>query len=425
MPKTLTTSSSTSAFVDASRLEVTRRFRDRDDTTLTFHCLEHTEDVASAVDLIGRLEDLTPEELEELKLAAWWHDVGMLTDEARGHERRSAAAASEFLREQGYPPERLEVVERIILATDMTHAPQGLLESIIRDADLSGLGRPDYRARLENLRKEWAAKGGNVEEDRREWLEKNIKFLHAHNYHTPAANRLYDEQKRINIALLEKRLAKRIKKAAKKARKAKSKSIKSAISSEKSAQMMLKTTLRNNIDLTSIADGKANIMLSINAAIIALGMPLLAAYIPEYTYLAIPGGVLLLTCILTIYYATLATRPVKSDGITDLSKLDSGSTNLFFFGNYYNMPVDKYKQGLEEVLQRQDLLDDSVMNDLYYLGVTLGEKFNRLRICYAIFLVGMVIAAIAFVVTFYIGGPLNGSEIPANLYNPTMDSIRH
>ena len=426
MPETSVADVIPSDLIDLSAAEVKRRFAGADCTALHYHNLEHTEQVAKAAELIGALLELTDEEREDLRIAAWWHDCGMLTQPGNGHEAVSADMAREFLSEQNVPAHRIERVARLIKATQITHQPQDLLEEAIRDADLSNLGRPEYLDRLDNLRREWQARADGERDlsDDLQWYEENIAFVSGHQYLTAAANKLYGEQKLHNLVKLEKKLKKVNKKLKKARKKAKKSGSKTAIQSEKSAQMMLKTTLRNNIDLTSIADGKANIMLSISSVIISLGMPLLAAYIPQFTYLVIPAGVLLLTCILTIVYATLATRPVYTEGKTKIEDLKTGKTNLFFFGNYYNMKIGDYKEAMSKVLADQEVLDSSVMNDLYWLGVALGHKFNRLRICYGIFLTGMILSSVAFVVAFYFSGPLSESAvIPAGVFSPPIDTL--
>ena len=418
----------TATLLGPSAEEVTRRFADHDCATLPYHNLAHTEDVVGAAELIAQVEQFGPEEREDLVLAAWWHDVGMLTTPGRGHEQDSVEELTAFLRAQGVPAERIARIARLVLATRLAHDPADPLERAIRDADLSSLGRPDYRKRLDRLREEWQDRPDSRRDlsDEVAWLEENIAFLKGHTYLTAAGERLFGEQKEANLETLERRLTKRLKKRRKKKAKAKAKGSKTAIQSEKSAQMMLKTTLRNNIDLTSIADGKANIMLSISAMIISIGMPVLAAYIPQFTYLVFPAGVLLLTCVLTIVFATLATRPVETSGVTALDSLHDGKSNLFFFGNYYRMPIDKYKTGMKEVLATQELLDSSVLNDMYYLGVALGQKFNRLRVCYGIFLIGMVLSALAFVLAFYFSGPLSEAQIMPDtiMLPPGVDSLR-
>lgn len=167
------------------------------------------------------------------------------------------------------------------------------------------------------------------------------------------------------------------------------------------ARMMFKTTLRNHIDLTNIADGKANIMLSINALIITIAMPLLISEVENSPYLALPIGILLLTCVLSIIFAALATRPIKTNGITPLEKIKNPGSNIFFFGNFHKMRIEDYHTGLKEVLADEKVLEQSIFNDLYYLGLALGKKFELLRICYMVFMVGIVLSALSFALVMW------------------------
>ncbi|MFK7806772.1 MAG: Pycsar system effector family protein [Saprospiraceae bacterium] len=177
-----------------------------------------------------------------------------------------------------------------------------------------------------------------------------------------------------------------------------------SLNSSKSAQMIFKTALRNHIDLTSIADNKANIMLSINALIITISMPLLAARISDSPQLLIPSAILLLSCMVSIIYATLATRPIATNGITTEKQIEEGKTNLFFFGNFHAMNYDNYKQGVKQVIVDDDKLDDSITRDLFFLGKALGEKFRLLRVCYTVFMIGIVLSVISFSVVVLIFG---------------------
>jgi hypothetical protein len=138
-------------------------------------------------------------------------------------------------------------------------------------------------------------------------------------------------------------------------------------------------------------------MLSINAIIITIAMPLLIRYMGDNGYLIIPMVILMLTCVFSIIFAALATRPMKSDGETDVDKvMDKPSTNLFFFGNFYNISLLDYQRGLKKVIRSSEVLERSAINDLYFLGKALGDKFNLLRICYMIFMVGIALSVLAY-----------------------------
>ena len=173
------------------------------------------------------------------------------------------------------------------------------------------------------------------------------------------------------------------------------------VEKSKSAQVMFKTALRNHIDLTNIADNKANIILSINAIMITIALPLLSAYAPQNPQLIIPAVLLLITSISSIIYGALVTRPIQMNGLTDLSKLKEGQSNLFFFGNFYNMNIDDYRKGVKEIIQDEELLDQAIMTDLYYLGQALGKKYELLRKCYTIFMIGMSLTVLTFGVAFF------------------------
>ena len=173
------------------------------------------------------------------------------------------------------------------------------------------------------------------------------------------------------------------------------------LNGNKSAQMIFKTALRNHIDLTSIADNKANLMLSINALIITVAMPLLAANIEEHTHLIFPVGILLVTCVVSMVYATLATRPIETKGDTSLEQIKSMTSNLFFYGNFHKMGFKKYKEGVKIVMGSDEKLDDSIMSDLYYLGEALGKKFGLLRICYSIFMFGIISSVVLFSILLF------------------------
>lgn len=178
----------------------------------------------------------------------------------------------------------------------------------------------------------------------------------------------------------------------------------SLLAGNRSAQMMFKTTLRNHIDLTNIADNKANIMLSINALIITITMPLLASNAQENPFLLFPTSILLTTCVISIIFATLATRPIRTKGFTRLEDLRQGKTNLFFFGNFYKMNLADYKSGIRQVVSDEEILDDTIITDLFFLGKALGTKFYQLRICYSVFMVGVTITVISFAVAFLFKG---------------------
>ncbi|MFQ5448473.1 MAG: Pycsar system effector family protein [Saprospiraceae bacterium] len=358
-----------------------------------YHDLPHTLSVREASMEIGRRYRVSQAELEVLELAALFHDTGF-TRQYENHEDFSKEIAMEFLEKEGAGNGKIKTVMELIDVTRLGAEPVTLLQRILKDADFNTLAG-SYMTKSKALRHEWEV-FCHIKMSDAEWVENNIRFWEGHKFYTGEGLALFGEQKRKALKRLKKE---RDKKKATDRSNQDSDELRFAIDSNKSAQMMFRTTLRNQINLTNIADNKANIMLSINSLLITFGIPMLLPKVIDDPRLAFPTAVLLVTCILSIVNATMATRPVKMEGYTDLKSISEGKTNLFFFGNFFKMNQEDYRKGLKEVVQNAEILDNTIVNDLYFLGRTLGNKYRRLRITYNIFMIGMVCTAIAFVVT--------------------------
>jgi len=356
-----------------------------------YHDLRHSLSVRDATQELGTRYRLNDEELEVLEIAGLFHDTGF-TKTYVGHEEVSKQIATNFLEKQAFPKEKVEQVNRLIEVTKVGVEPELLLEKIMKDADFNTTG-PTYEEKSAALRKEWEVFCNQVMTEE-EWIENGFQFWDNHRFYTGEGQAMYGDAKRKTLKSLKKLMEKIKPELA---------DLDFAISKSKSAQMMFKTTLRNQIDLTNIADNKANIMLSINSLLITIGIPMLASNLKAHPGLIYPAIVLLLTCILSIVFATLATRPVKMLGTTSTEAIDKGNSNLFFFGNFFKMEREDYLKSLMRVMAKEETIDKSIVNDLYFLGRTLGNKYRRLRITYEIFMFGMVLTVLTFAIVFFTG----------------------
>lgn len=373
-----------SEIIIATEQFVTEFLTDKLDKKICYHNLQHTLSVRNSAVQIASLSGTSPEEMEIIELACLLHDVG-ITEVYQNHEPASARIGAEFLRSKAYPEEKISIVEGCIAVTNPGARPQGLLQEIVRDADYGHLGSDDYSEQLDNLRLEWRDVLGRWDEDK-DWYQLNLDFIKKHEYYTPAAKMMFVAMKELN--------RKKLKKWVKEGRSSKTNSEAARVSivESRSSQMMFKTALRNHMDLSNLADNKANIMLSVNALIITIAMPVLASQLRQHPEYIIPFIMILGTCLSSMVFATLATVPMKMTGLTDMESIKAGRSNLFFFGNFYSMSYTDYKLGIQEVTSKEENLEDSIMRDLFFLGKSLGRKYRQLRICYIIFMIGMVAA---------------------------------
>ena len=103
--------------------------------------------------------------------------------------------------------------------------------------------------------------------------------------------------------------------------------------------------------------------------------------------------------LVTIVFSILATRPNISKGTFTQKDVDDRTVNLLFFGNFYGMDYEAYKQSMATLINDNEFLYGSLIKDVYAQGVVLGRKYRLLRASYNVFMFGLVISVIAFVIS--------------------------
>ena len=364
-----------------------------------YHNWVHTTQVRDEVLLLARQAEVTNGEIELLNIATLFHDIGF-SEAYAGHEDHSIRIAKAFLNSVHYPQEKIKLIEGMINATRVEVKPTTKLEALLKDADTSSLGKSHFHIFTNSLRKELNTLQ-NAGMSKKDWMKANLKFLDDHEYHSEVGKERYSQTKKENRKLLAAELAMIEDDMEDKPVKGKKKFMdRNTIATNKSAQVQFKTALRNHIDLSSIADNKANIMLSVNALIITFALPLLGKEIQANRLLLLPTIMLLCVCVVSMIFATLATRPIPMKGYSSMESILAKKSNLFFFGNYFRMSFDEYEKGMNATIADDDILDTTIMRDLFFLGRTLGFKYAHLRKCYTIFMYGIIVTVIAFVTVF-------------------------
>lgn len=392
-----------------AELRVFDIFKTEGNPEYIYHDFNHTKDVVAASEKIGIGSGLSDEQMEILTLAAWFHDAGY-TAKTTGHEEVSAGYAEAFLKEKNYPADKIKKVKSAILSTKMPQSPKNLLEEIICDADLHHLGSEDFfeknvffRIEMENR------KGKKFSES--EWYKLNSDFFASHKYFTKYAADNFDKTKNENFVKLEKML----KKHKKDEKELKRKSEKLELEKEKlkkkknddnnparTVETMFRNVMRTHIDLSSMADNKANIMISVNTLLLTAIIAILSRKLDSNPHLIVPTVIMTSVSMITLIFATLVTRPKVTGGTFTDEDIEQKRANLLFFGNFYNMDLKKFQWGMTEMINDKSYLINSMIKDFYYLGQVLGKKYKYLRICYSIFMFGLIISVLAFGIAIYL-----------------------
>lgn len=167
----------------------------------------------------------------------------------------------------------------------------------------------------------------------------------------------------------------------------------------KDAINIIRTTQRNNIELTHIADNKANVLLSLNAIMLTFLVPMVLANM-ELIYnerLYIPLIILMSTCFSTIYIATIVLKPSKFKNFRN-NKSTKENISPFFFGNIHKMQSEEYFTYMESQLKEPKKIQMYLTQDLFYIGKRLGFKMNWIRRAFNIFLIGLFLSLLSTVV---------------------------
>lgn len=367
----------------------------------TYHNLHHTSSVVKAVEEIGRASHLSDDDLETVLIAAWLHDTGYRKD-SENHEAIAKEKAEKMLTEWGASSTKIEQVKGLIQATRMPQNPQNLLEKVLCDADLAHLGNTDIIKCGEDIRQEFEKFKNLKFETDEEWIKFNLIFFKEHQYFTPYGQTVLQERKKKNIKKFKKMLKQDTGKdyvtGLEKELEKLQKKIDKKITPDRGIETMFRVASENHITLSGMADTKSNIMISINSIILSVVISVLFRKLEEFPNLLIPTLMLVTTCLVTIVFAILATRPNISSGKFSREDIKEKRTNLLFFGNFHGMELSNYDWGMREMMKDADYLYGSLIKDIYFNGKVLARKYKLLRTSYSFFMFGFVASIIAFTI---------------------------
>ncbi|MGB3592152.1 MAG: Pycsar system effector family protein [Nonlabens sp.] len=385
------------------------------DTRFTYHNYSHTRRVFERTVEIIENTELTEDDVIVLQLAALLHDTGF-TETVAGHEEASAKIARTWLESKATDENIISKVETCIIATKLANQPNNELEEIIRDADCSHFARDYFEDTSELLRQELRLLGIK-DYSPAEWRDENVKILmETHRFYSDHAIRNWLPRKEKNIAKLLRSKRSDSKSYDKEAFKQKVKVEAKEESPERGVQTFYRTTLKNHITLSDIADTKANILLSVNAIIISVVLANLLSKLDTNEFLVWPTGVFVLSSTITMILAVVATRPNITTGKFTMEDVKAKRVNLAFFGNFHKMTLQDFEWAVDQMIHDKEYLYSSLSKDLFFLGKVLNRKYGILRHTYTVFVVGIIVSVLTFGISFYFyegGNP----EIPVIL-NP-------
>ena len=360
-----------------------------------YHNYTHTLDTVKACKKLSKSYNLTSRDYEVLMLAAWFHDTGYV-ETYSDHEEASVGIMKSYLR-GNYADDDIAEIESLILATRYGASADGSLQEILQDADYINLGTKKFDHRADLLRIEWE-RILQKEYTEMEWAKVQLQFLIDTTFKTEEAIGKYNEQREINIRKQRNKIEELVTKERKSTEKLNSKPKKEG----RGIETLYRSVYDYHINLTSIADNKANIMISINTIIISLVITLFGTGFTFSTTdevgsirFVIPMAFLLITSLLAVVFAILSARPnVTTKEKYELSRKDS---SILFFGNFAQLQIKEFVDQIKLLKEQKEELYDNMSVDIYHLGSVLVKKYRFLSWSYNIFMFGMIACALGFI----------------------------
>jgi len=364
---------------------------------ITYHNFSHTLRIKKNAELIGERSKLAPDEMNILRIGALFMNAGYVNSYEQSHEE-SAGIASAFLAEHGVDQPTIEKIAGVIRAARIPQSPKDKVAEVLCDADMMFIAADDAIGQFDLLVDETAMQQPNTR--KRQFFEKGwINFLTTHTYFTDYGKTALQPEKEANIRRLSERVMRQRLLDKKEAPEDK------GFTYSRGVETMFRITARNQINLNSIADNKSNILISVNAIIISIIITMLAGNIGNMAKDIIPILVLLVICLATIIIAILSTRPnIVMSNFTD-EDIKNKKVDLIFFGNFIKLEYDDYLVDLKEMLKDEDHLYSTLIRNQYELGKILSKKFRLVRMAYNVFMFGIIITVLVFILNYLVINP--------------------
>ena len=384
-------------FINQVEAYIFNLFKDKLTEEYIYHDYLHTLRVVQALTQLATGENISAQDTLHLQVAGWFHDAGYIYGE-ENHEEKSVKIFEEFLSNYPQPNIDAATIKRLILATKYNHTPNDFLEMCMKDADFYHFTLDNYTEHC-NLLKEEVQAVKDIEIGEKEWCLENLNFLtKEHYFYTDYAKNHWQPKKEKTIFKLYEYLNKLNSTKKSTNKELKEKKLEKLERPERGIDTLFRVTLNNHTQLSAIADSKANILLSVNSIIISIT---LTAIIPKLdsasnSHLIIPTFILLIFSVITIVFTIMSTKPkVSSSNITQ-EDITSRRANILFFGNFHQLELNDFNNAMNDLMGDRKHLYDTLIKDLYYLGLVLNKKYKMLSIAYSVFMFGIIISVSAF-----------------------------
>jgi len=353
-----------------------------------FHNYRQSEDLLKICEELGEKNDLSENQIEALQIASLFLYTGY-TDPEKDTVETSRQLADRFLSEQQYAGDCKSLVNNLIKYYYSDQEPPDLSTRVFHDVTHAYYGRKRF-FRLKELQKmEKELAGETLSDDT--WERETLQELISHRFYTKPARKAYGSRKQKNIEKQSEKL----------------KEVQEGKKYGRGVETLYRANYRNHINLSAIADGKANMMISLNTIILSViitisgaGFTISENFLIQQLQFVLPVVILILGATLSVVFAILSARPTVTSKEKDekIEDKDLYKDSFLYFGNFLNLGKSGFTTYLNRLKSNQGQLYDSMSKDIYNLGKVLNKKYKLLNYSYNCFMIGLIISVISFLI---------------------------
>lgn len=162
---------------------------------------------------------------------------------------------------------------------------------------------------------------------------------------------------------------------------------------------LLQQTRVHHMQLSSMADLKANMLITMSSIVVTLAAP----RVMVDGALQWPLLMLIIFSLITILlaaYAVMPKLPFFDRRKRSLPDAQSSHFNLLFFGDFSSMDYAHFAAEMEAVLNEPSRVYEIQVREIYILGTFLAHtKYRYLRLAYTTFITGLLTSVVALLWT--------------------------
>ncbi len=364
-----------------------------------FHNYSYTEKMVETCCEFAEQADLSKKEVQNLLVAAWFSQTGLTQSSGPAWEE-SREILSQFLAAEEMERGRQEHILDILEGAFEKAAPESVSQKILYDAYWSFLGdkKLDRYSRLLRMEKE---KTEGISFSAHSWHQYILDLLLDTRFFTPWALDSLSVQKNKNVDVVNQEVKEVEKEEIRR---------KTGKDFGRGIDTIYRVTLQNHMNFSSIADGKANMIISINTLVLSIiitvasaGLSMEETFFQDQPLLIIPIIILMLSSLIAILYAVLSAIPKVSQNFFTQEDIASHKVSMLYFGNFLQLKKQEFVQYLKDLKEDQEILYDDLSKDLYSLGQVLQKKYRLLTISYRVFIGGLIASVAALLLILTLG----------------------